>query len=313
VYRFITKLFFILFIFASVKLFSNCVTGSDGSWSNPSTWNPAVKPQCGDTVLIPNGAEVDITTIENYAGCGSGITIIINGELHFQTGKKLTLSCDSKVIVNNGGEVTADNGGGNSNYIEICAQIVWNSTSGNLYGPLQLTSGGPLPVELTYFSAEIINRKVVTQWSTATELNCDYFTVERSSDGFEYTDLIKVQGAGTTGDKHDYSITDQQAVEGNSYYRLRQTDFDGKQKTYSAVQVYLENKSFNIYPNPSKGTIYISTDGENENFKIYNSSGVIIRNLELNNGVTLFDLDLDPGIYFLFDTEHNKKTKITIE
>ncbi|MCB0490421.1 MAG: T9SS type A sorting domain-containing protein, partial [Cyclobacteriaceae bacterium] len=95
----------------------------------------------------------------------------------------------------------------------------------------------PLPVELKYFNASRVAEGVVLDWATASELNNDYFTIQRSTDGSEFANLIDVEGSGTKSDETNYQYIDEMPLMGISYYRLRQTDFDGSQSYSEIIKV----------------------------------------------------------------------------
>lgn len=112
-----------------------------------------------------------------------------------------------------------------------------------------------LPVTLLNFSAKIIGSGVDVNWSTASEVNNDYFTVERSVDGKEFTELGKVKGSGTTTTPRAYFLADLEPLSGTTYYRLKQKDYNGKEEIFKMVPVKREAdsnppSSFKIYPNP---------------------------------------------------------------
>lgn len=113
----------------------------------------------------------------------------------------------------------------------------------------------PLPVEMVYFEASIVKNNVVLEWSTATELNNDFFEVQRSLDGIEFKVLDEVQGKGTTDETQVYYYNDQDPVPGFQYYRLRQIDYDGVFEYSDIIVVeYVPNGSVfkaNLFPNPS--------------------------------------------------------------
>ncbi len=92
----------------------------------------------------------------------------------------------------------------------------------------------PLPIELIDFMASCQNDKVVLNWSTASENNNDYFTIERSLDGITFEDVMMVDGAGTSNTTIAYTATDEQPYSELSYYRIKQTDFN-LQYTHSPV------------------------------------------------------------------------------
>ncbi|MBK7343641.1 MAG: hypothetical protein IPJ06_11475 [Saprospiraceae bacterium] len=82
----------------------------------------------------------------------------------------------------------------------------------------------PLPVELIIFTAEKGVEDIQLSWSTASEINSDYFIVERSADGVQYTGLTQIKGHGTSLTRHDYFWSDQRPGPGQWYYRLKQVD-----------------------------------------------------------------------------------------
>lgn len=93
-------------------------------------------------------------------------------------------------------------------------------------------------------------------WSTASENINNYFTIERSADGEWYEAVGDVPGSGTTKEPHYYGYEDRMPLAGRSYYRLKQTDFDGT-STYSRV-VVIDNDvhlvpTLTVFPNPYDG------------------------------------------------------------
>jgi hypothetical protein len=97
-----------------------------------------------------------------------------------------------------------------------------------------------LPIELLYFNATPNQKVVDLTWATASELNNDFFTVELSIDGLTWETVLTVAGAGTTNQRTDYNNVDTRPLAGLSYYRLKQTDFDG-QFTYSDIKSVFMN------------------------------------------------------------------------
>ena len=115
----------------------------------------------------------------------------------------------------------------------------------------------PLPIELINFAATPCNNNVCLNWATATETNNDYFTIEKTKDGVNYEFVAKVKGAGNSTSTREYNTIDKLPYDGVSYYRLKQTDYNGN-FTYSTLRmVELTNDlaafSLNVYPNPSTG------------------------------------------------------------
>lgn len=113
----------------------------------------------------------------------------------------------------------------------------------------------PLPVELIGFTATPDQDGVILKWATASELNNQYFEVQSSLDGKNWSVVAKVDGQGTKTTRTDYQQLDATPYQGISYYRLKQVDFDGK-FTYSNIeQVDFRNAiKLTVSPNPSNGS-----------------------------------------------------------
>lgn len=117
-------------------------------------------------------------------------------------------------------------------------------------------NGTPLPITLLEFNAKPLLDKVELTWTTATEINNDYFTIERSKDAVNFTPIETVDGAGNSNSILFYKTMDEEPLEGLSYYRLKQTDFDGEFE-YSDIRVvnFLKpgsNQDWLVFPNPSE-------------------------------------------------------------
>jgi hypothetical protein len=95
----------------------------------------------------------------------------------------------------------------------------------------------PLPIELLTFTARPEGSEVRLDWTTASELENDYFTVERSVNGADFTDVLRTDGAGNSTQLINYSDRDHWPLSGVSYYRLRQTDVNGTSTTSDVVSV----------------------------------------------------------------------------
>jgi hypothetical protein len=135
---------------------------------------------------------------------------------------------------------------------------------------------GIVPVELSSFNANLIDKNVVINWVTSTETNNMGFRIERrsSSTNSGWQELGFVNGNGTTTEKSNYSFVDKNPVEGKSYYRLKQIDFDGSFKIYNSVEVDYETvKEYSLsqnYPNPFNPNTEI-------NFSIAKSGNVTLK------------------------------------
>lgn len=176
----------------------------------------------------------------------------------------------------------------------------------------------PLPIELIYFDVSLaIDNTVDISWQTASETNNDFFTIERSLDVIDWQILNQVNGAGNSTQPINYECKDNQPHIGISYYRLKQTDFDG-QFEYSEIQsisIVTQVHEVNIYPNPSDDKIRIeSSFFELQDLTLYNSLGQnvshLIQFIEISPSV--FELNLSKlrnGLYFLKSKSNITKIK----
>ncbi len=163
----------------------------------------------------------------------------------------------------------------------------------------------PLPIELLTFEARPEEKQVDIVWATATEINNQYFTVEKSIDGFEFFEIGTIDGAGNSSEVRNYNLTDPNPTYGISYYRLRQTDYDGTY-TFSEVVPVKYNKrasQYSIFPNPANDNIYIAGDivGESQ-LIIRTTDGKEIQQLSLDGTKEINQLNLSglsSGLYII--------------
>jgi hypothetical protein len=119
------------------------------------------------------------------------------------------------------------------------------------------------PIELISFTAEKAPQNVLLKWATATEENFSHFVVERSTDAINFQQIGIVYGSGNSKHEIDYTYTDNSAVKGIVYYRLKQVDIDGKFKYSPTTNVNVDiTSSVYIYPSDGDLTIQFTTKGE---------------------------------------------------
>lgn len=175
-------------------------------------------------------------------------------------------------------------------------------------------TASPLPIELLSFSGNCDANITHLKWSTATESNNDFFTIERSSDGINYIVLGTVDGAGNSLQILNYSYFDQTPLEGTNYYRLKQTDFDGQFEYSDIIAVQCDNEilEVKVYPNPVTNELTIEMPGNNEsvNFEIINSMGAVVYNGSFIQKTTIQTSGFAAGIYLIkFANGGNFETK----
>ncbi len=298
-------------VFLTKTFAGNGGSNSTGNWTNPSTWlfsgSPRI-PAGGDTVQIPATDTITVNSIVTITGLP--VYLYIHGRLSFQTGKKLNLPCNSYVYIYPGGVLDPGNGGGSSNYIDICNVTVWQASDGTITGPAGF-GNPPLPIELVNFNAKYSSGKVYLDWSTATEINNDYFLIQRSADNIAYENINNVDGSGNSSQTHYYADIDTKPLSGINYYRLCQVDYDGT-RTYSYPRAIRTNGKADVvvFPNPATAenisVLFTGSKDENYILEIRDITGKIIvtrENQVLESGINKLNLEKDSflsqGTYFV--------------
>jgi hypothetical protein len=266
---------FIGFCYSS-NLFSQCAgtatAASSGNWNagpgaSKATWTftgGATSPNDACTIIIPFGITVTINNNQTWIG-----SVEINGVLDLgnQLNLGTTTGCGLTLKIFGAGLLA---GNGSSDRLIICGKTVvsgqpvppagaidWPADGSFSASDLGGAGGGfgetgVLPIELLFFTANTFKESVKLNWATASELNFDFFSIEKSIDGLNFKEISKVKGYGTTTDRQDYSLVDEKPYLGKNYYRLKSVDFDGYSEYFDVVMVYFDRmKGFSVYPNPA--------------------------------------------------------------
>jgi|ERR1035437_1603056 hypothetical protein len=242
----------------------------------------------------------------------SGDTLVINGDLTMSNG-------NADIYVNGVIIVTGT--------VDLSANAKVTGTGAGSYGSLSVHGGascwclGVLPIVLVNFNAIPDDTKILVKWTTATEINNDYFTIERSTDGETFNQIATLKGSGNSNSLLNYSFIDENPFYGISYYRLKQTDYNGTSVTYNSVVVNFSSASslFEVFPNPNTGNqIIISYTAKNtgDKFLIYISDitgrivfekSLIADTKGLNTTTINPESNLSKGIYFLSGAINNNQ------
>jgi hypothetical protein len=110
----------------------------------------------------------------------------------------------------------------------------------------------PLPTMLVEFRAYAHNGIVYLKWATGSENNSEFFAVERSADGAQFSSLATIPAANNSGSRLEYGYDDSTGIKGRIYYRLKLTDRDGKFVYYKIVKVetFRNSSPMLAFPNP---------------------------------------------------------------
>jgi len=163
------------------------------------------------------------------------------------------------------------------------------------------TTYNALPIELANLNVLLKDRVTEITWQTASERNNDFFTVERSPNGIDWDVLELIDGAGSSTELLSYETYDNYPLKGISYYRLKQTDFDGK-ATYSAIKSISNTEDLMVLPNPGNGIFYVSglSDRKENQVVVMDVTGKTIANYKTEDAMLQMNLENHPaGIYYV--------------
>lgn len=203
----------------------------------------------------------------NYTSSGSFKTnnsgrVVVVGDLNITAGTTLYTNEQTYIFGNlNNSNGYVGTGPSDQCYTwGSCDPTEYTSTENDLYTNDKLTydfvtNGGVLPVRVVGFKAMADQGKTILNWSTLSEVNFDYFTIEKSTNGQYFEEVARIKGAGNSTEKIGYSWTGLTA--GSAYYRLKATDFDGYTEYHGTVFLAVPEITldYKVYPNPVAGRI----------------------------------------------------------
>jgi len=161
-----------------------------------------------------------------------------------------------------------------------------------------------LPIELTRFEGKQRANEVSLNWTTAAEFDNNYFTIEHATDERGFKAIAKIQGAGNSNEALDYQLMHTRPASGKNYYRLRQTDFDGKYTVSDIIVINFEADLalINVYPNPTSSQINISINADSTlptEVNLYDINGKQIEQIIPTQNTSMDVSSLATGIYYL--------------
>jgi hypothetical protein len=223
-------------------------------------------------ISIGASATLKGTFLAHNGACGSGDNVFLAGR---------QLSTEGAVVTYRG--------------------IIYNNPESVKSRPV---GGSALPIELLSFTGERNNQSIVLDWSTSSEINNDYFSIERSINAVNWNVVARADGAGYSSSLKNYSAIDLEPHDDISYYRLKQTDFNGAFKYSATIAIEKRGEDIGelaIYPNPASEILNLSYAGDKSqiiSISIYNVLGENVYSSEEYKSKIVFDNKLN-GIYFL--------------
>jgi len=222
------------------------------------------------TISIDSGQKIDLHggTIE----CG-GVLIADEIKIHNNGFNVATLQ-----------DISTCEDGGDDPIIDLQSGTIDSSTV--------VICGFAFPVELYTYEVKLEDNNVRIEWVTATEIDNNYFVVERSRNGNSFEEIGTEEGAGNSDAFRYYAVTDRFPFDGISCYRLKQVDFDGKATYFDTKMVnnndgYTDKHGLSVFPNPimehNKFSIGLEGfEGNTVQLKIQNMNGYLVYSDEIN-------------------------------
>lgn len=195
--------------------------------------------------------------------------------------------------------------GFNSTGFTLGVQGEVNGTGNTLQYFALGTPTGTLPVQLISFVGEKIDHSILLNWQTGSEVNSNFFVVERSDDGVHFESIAIVDAAGNSSSVLNYSYLDNSPLAGNNYYRLKQVDVDAQQEYFKIAVVNFNDAHravISIYPNPAEKNTTVEMGATNfEVLFIKDVSGKTIEIIQTNNcqSLQVNTAHLAAGVYYI--------------
>jgi len=320
------------------------------AWTSTSAWSilSCGGLSCGTAPSALGNVEICTGTIITFTGAftvgpggnissltiDNGGTLIVDGDVTFKNGSTVLINSGGSLVINgsltnsNNSTNITDNGSisvsagetlGTHSTIVGSGCVTFTGTSsgsGTAFGSSACSNcsrcNTALPITLISFTASYNSKAVLLSFSTATEINNKYFTIDRSTDGVTYTTIDTIAGAGNSTYVRDYSSEDINPVNGVNYYRLNQTDYYGENTHLQVTEatVNIPVNGLEILPNPAKDNFIVSfNDAIYESLRIsiydYTGRAVMVHNTEAVKGSNAIEVNissLSKGLYFISTT-----------
>jgi len=317
--------------FSTLDKAASVICENSTAVSVTNSWTDAATPDLTDyyitfTITADPTYHLDLTQISfdinrSFDGPTKGrIYASVDGTADTQQGSEFVLG---ETLANQITSLSLTSVNGGSIIFKLALFNAANSTDSSkvTIDNIEILGVGPLPIELVSFTALANERNDVTLlWETASETNNDYFTVERSANGIDFVEIMTISGAGNSSSPLFYNTIDNNPGEGVSFYRLKQTDYNGLFEYFNIVGVELNetaSTTVNVYPNPSTGEVINvranSVDDEEILIVLTNVMGqivyskTVVQNSGNINTVLSPPSTLTEGIYLVTGVSKNHK------
>jgi len=248
---------------------------------------------------------------------GQGATLDVQGDVNvdgdFIAGTNTNMNVDGTFHVE--GNIDAGNG-------SVLTGAGYFSNGGSCTGDTDFCNGAPLPIILAYFDGNQQGESIVLNWTTTSEDNFDYFSIQKSRDGINFESVASVKGQGFSSQSILYVYEDLEPLNGVNYYRLKAVDLDGTFEVFEVIGVefFSDDDTLVIYPNPVVNyqfTIENLNKDQGQSMTMCDIRGNSILNSKLSSGKNDFLLNqsLALGNYIIVISGNGEKEfrKLTIK
>jgi predicted MPP superfamily phosphohydrolase len=274
----------------------------------------------GSTYFEVDSNRIDVKFV-SYSGTGAGVVPVIKDQftIYKDVNRVFNIAATQNVSTilkaswrgnyfwPNNGNVTTNNVTINNAAIGSFTYTVKDGTGVNcIQDVFNVTVTGVLPVSLISFDATLNNSNVLLKWSTAQEQNNKSFTIEKSTDGVNFNFLGKVDAASNSSTTNNYSLVDPSPANGDNYYRLSQTNLDGRISDLSTKKInYNGKESFSVSITKTSSNNVSATINSHQSgmvsMMVVDMMGkeIVTENFTINAGVNTKNLSLKNGMYIL--------------
>jgi hypothetical protein len=288
--------------YARLIIYHNLVSQSSGDVTVKQNGEVAVfgnfssSSSGGSVVKLDSGGQMYVNGTSTFAGGGDHLT-------NNNTSQPYGFYSNNNPTYSGGGAGSNGSAGANS----VGNVSTMQTQDPGFYAWISSLTGNPLPITLIFFKATIaLTQRIDLEWATSSELNFDYFIIERSADGKSFESVATIKGQGTTNQRQDYQYTDNWPLAGISYYRLKSVDFDGYTETFSSVAVKNDSeKSVHVFPIPVENAelnVYFNFElNRNATLTVMDLSGQEVQRTNLLSGQSIYHVECTakPGVYLL--------------
>jgi hypothetical protein len=290
------------------------LTVSSNGCSNATSTTINVNPSVGFVSTISGNNTIIAGTQETYS-----ITPVPNANYQWAYTESVTAPLWNNIPNSNTPSIsfywpqTTTNG-------SVRVTVSNSSNCGTQVRFFNIITNGALPVELLSFDGTCNDNLITLNWRTATEYNTSHFDVLKSRDGENWSKLTTLNSAGNSTQELSYSTEDENAIDGNNYYKLMQYDIDGVSDEYGPINVICNGNSkgyFSTFPNPSSESFQVVLNNKNMigngKIEIQDSKGSIVleKEIEIKGGINLYNLDMlniVSGVYYIKVTSNEFST-----